>query len=167
MPNVDLYYSSTLLGHFTLIVYDKVDLIANRIHFVDRDAEAAHGSRLYWAWHKLAQVTGRAKGKVLFDFKSSHSEFRQLVEYAKDDRPLLRSWDISVNQMDDMLNWAYKLVVAQHQGHFGSYGYVIYSNKIDNCGSFACKCLAQAGIQISLSYLKQWLPLPTLIKDDI
>ncbi len=47
MSQVDLYYSKSYLGHFTLIISDKVDLIVYRIHFVDADAEASMGGNLH------------------------------------------------------------------------------------------------------------------------
>lgn len=167
MPQVDLYYSQTLLGHFTLIVYDRVELIVYRVHFVDRDAEAAQGGKLSWAKHKLAQVTGFAKGKVLSDWQASPLEFRDRVAYQGQGRTLLRGWEITVPQMDAMLNWVQALVDGQDAGHFGAYGYVVYSANVDNCGSFALKCLAQAGIVVTLPNLKSWIPLPSLIKGDI
>lgn len=167
MSQVDLYYSSTLLGHFTLIVYDRTELIAYRVHFVDKDAEAAHGSRFAWAQHKVAQLTGYARGNVLMDWVASPKEFKERLEYAKPNRILIRSWPVSVNAMDAMLNWAYSQVVSQRNGHFGSYGYVIYGSNVDNCGSWAIKCLGQAGISIELPYLKSWAQLPSLIRQDI
>ncbi len=167
MPQVDLYYSKTFLGHFTLIISDKVDLIVYRIHFVDADAEASKGGRIAWVTHKVAQVTGYASGKVLSDFESSPKAYKDRVNYGNDNRTLLRSWNITVPQMDNMIMWAHMLIQQQKKGHSGSYGYVIYSGNVDNCGSFAIKCLQQAGIQISLPYLKSWLQLPSLIKNDI
>ena len=168
MLQVDLYYSRTLLGHFTLIVYDRVDLIVYRIHFVDRGAVAAHGGNLAWAIHKVSQFTGYATGEVLSDFKSSPTEFKNRVEhYATANRPSIKQWAITVPQMDRMLNWVHQILRAQNGGHYGSYGYVIYSNNVDNCGSFVIKCLAQAGISVSLPYLRSWLQLPSFIKHDI
>ncbi|RQP25402.1 hypothetical protein [Piscinibacter terrae] len=167
MPTLDLYYSQSLLGHFTLIVYDRSELIVNRVHMVDRDAEAAHGGKLAWAIHKVQQLTGFATSNVLDDIKSSPAAFEARVNYAAPGRQLLKQWAITVPQMDTMLNWVHQLTEQQNVGHFGSYGYVVYSNNVDNCGSFAIKCLAQAGITVQLSTLKSWIQLPTLIKGDV
>ncbi|WP_445358035.1 hypothetical protein [Microbulbifer sp. ANSA005] len=167
MPQVDLYYSQTLLGHFTIIVYDKVDLIAYRIHLVDRSAESAHGGKLAWAKHKIAQVTGFATSEVLSDFKSSPNEFTQRINYSAENRSRIKQWTISVPHMDKMLKWIHQRVQNQNQGHYGNYGYVIYSSGVENCGSFAIECLQQAGISITLPYLKSWLQLPSVIKNDI
>ncbi len=167
MPQVDLYYSSTLLGHFTLIVYDKTELIAYRVHFVDKDAETARGGSLSWAQHKVAQFSGFARGSVLMDWVASPKEFEQRLTYSKNNRFLVRSWPISVTAMDTMLNWAHSQVLNERNGHFGSYGYVVYGSNVDNCGSWAIKCLGQAGISIELPYLKSWAQLPSLIRQDI
>jgi len=167
MSQVDLYYSQTLLGHFTIIVYDKTDLIAHRIHCVDPGAENAHGGKLAWAKHKIAQVAGLASSEVLSDIKSSPQEFTQRINYETPTRPKLKQWTVSVNNMDKMLNWVQEILKNQNNGHYGRYGYVIYSNNVENCGSFAVKCLQQAGIVVTVPYLKSWLPLPSLIKGDI
>lgn len=167
MPQVDLYYSQTLLGHFTIIIYDKVDLIAYRIHCVDRGAENAHGGKLAWAKHKVAQVTGYASSEVLSDFKCSADEFSKRIDYAAQNRSRIKQWAISVPNMDAMLSWVHQRVKNQNNGHYGNYGYVIYSSNVENCGSFAITCLQQAGINVTPTYLKSWLQLPSLIKDDI
>lgn len=167
MPKIDLYYSRSLLGHFTLIVSDPVELIVHRIHMVDRDAAAAHGSRLAWAQHKLAQVTGFATGQVMEDWRASPAEYRARVNYVAPGRTLVRSWNVTPPAADRMLIWAHRLVQNQNAGQATSYGYVIYSNRVDNCGSFAIKCLREAGINITLPYLKSWLQLPTLIRSDV
>jgi hypothetical protein len=167
MPQVDLYYSTSFLGHFTLIVFDRVDLIVYRVHFVDKDAEAAQGGNWIWLKHKAAQASGFATGLVLSDWKASPKEFQTRIQYQDVGRSLLRSWQIKVDQMDAMLNWVQTKVKDQNAGHFGSYGYVVYSGNVDNCGSFALKALNQAGIVVTLPTLKSWLQLPSLIKSDI
>lgn len=167
MPYCDLYYSKSLLGHFTLIVYDKVDLIVHRIHFVDRDAETAHGGKIAWVKHKIAQLTGFATGKILSDYKSSPKEYAERVNYKANGRERLQQYVITVPQMDRMLNWVHELLKKQDAGHSGNYGYVVYSNNIDNCGSFAIKCLEQADVRISLNYIKQWMQLPSFIRNDM
>lgn len=167
MPKIDLYYSKSLLGHFTLIVSDPIELIVYRIHMVDRDAAAAHVSKVAWARHKVAQLTGFATGQVLEDWKASPIEYRNRVKYAAAGRSLVKSWNVSPTAADQMLMWAHRLVQSQNAGQATSYGYVIYSNKVDNCGSFVIKCLQQAGISITLPYLKSWLQLPTLIKGNV
>ena len=110
MPQLDLYYSQTLLGHFTIIVYDRVELIVNRVHLVDRDAEAAHGGKLAWAIHKVQQLTGYATSNVMDDIKSSPAAFQARVNYAAPGRVCLKQWVISVADMDRMLNWVHQLV---------------------------------------------------------
>jgi hypothetical protein len=167
LPTVDLYYSAALFGHFTLIVYDRVELIVYRVHFVDRDADAARGGRLAWATHKIAQLTGFASGRALVDWVASPQAFEDRVAYAALGRTMIRRWTISVNAMDAMLNWANEIVSDQDNGHFGSYGYVIYSNNVDNCTSWALKCLAQGGIVITLPTLKSWIPIPSLVHGNI
>lgn len=161
MTTIDLYYSKSLLGHFTLIVHDPVELIAYRIHLVDRDALNAR-SGLGWAKHKLAQVTGFATAQVMEDWKASPQEYRDRVNYAGPGRTLLKSWKVLPQAADQMLAWAHRL----GNGQPISYGYAVYSNKVENCGSFAVKCLAQAGIPVTMAYLKSWIQLPTLIKGD-
>ena len=104
MPQVDLYYSRTFLGHFTLIISDTVDLIAQRVHFVDADAANAHGGKLAWAVHKIAQVTGYATGQVLSDVESSPRGFDDRMNYGTAARPRIRQWQVTVPQMDQMLN---------------------------------------------------------------
>ncbi len=167
MPQIDLYYSDSLLGHFTLIVHDKVELIAQRIHLVDRDAEASKGGKLLWAMHKIAQVTGFASSNLLSDIKSSPSGFSEYLNYQSVGRTKIKQWQITILQMDRMLNWVQDLLTLQSAGHYGSYGYVIYSNNVDNCGSFTVKCLAQAGIIVEIPALKSWLPMPSLIQQNM
>ena len=167
MPQIDLYYSQSLLGHFTLIIHDKVDLIVHRIHFVDRDAAASHSGILARIQHKFVQVTGCATGEVLSDWKSSPHEFRDRVNYGNlPARRCIQTWHIGVSQMDNMLAWVHRTVQNQQAGQFTRYGYIIYADHVGNCGSFAVKCLEQAGIRISMHYLKTWLQLPTLIQSD-
>jgi hypothetical protein len=166
-PQVALYYSETLLGHFTLIVSDPVELIAFRVHFVDRDAETAKGGKLAWAQHKVAQATGFATGRVLMNWQASPLAFKERIDYATAGRSAIKIWPISVLAMDKMLNWAYELTVHQSAGHSGNYGYVVYSDSVDNCGSWALKCLAKADILIQLPTLKSWVPLPSLIHQNI
>jgi hypothetical protein len=106
---------------------------------------------------------------VLSDWKANQADFKRRVNYAdpQGGRTLKKSWNVTPDAMDKMLRWARGLVEDQKAGHYCSYGYVIYSPNVDNCGSFAIKCLAKAGIQITLPGVKSWIPFPSLIKDDV
>lgn len=166
--SIDLYYSKSMLGHFTLIVSDKINTIVHRIHFVDRDAEAVRQQgKLAWAKHKLAQVTGFAKGRILENHETTEPEYKKLSNYGGKDRSLVGHWDVSYQDASRMLDWAKNKVSEQNTQHFDNYSYFVYSNNVDNCGSFALKCLSQAGISTTLPTWKSYLPLPSVIKDDV
>jgi hypothetical protein len=176
MVEIKLYYSQSVLGHFTLIVLDRTDMLAYRIHFVDRDAAASHQGKIKWLLHKTAQITGYAKGNILVDVKSSPREFSQRSDYSSSnpgqpdyarDRHLINNWEVIPSAADQMLRWISQLLRDQQQGTYQNYCYIVYSNNVDNCGSFALKCLQQAGINLPLDYLKSWIQLPSLIRTDV
>jgi hypothetical protein len=103
----------------------------------------------------------------LYYSQSLMGHFQERINYAANGRTRVKSWNVTVQAMDSMLLWTHRFVQDQTQGHYGSYGYVIYSSNVDNCGSFAIKCLHEAGIDITLTGLKSWLPFPSLIKGNV
>ena len=66
--------------------------------------------------------------------------------------------------MNKMITWAQQAVERQSAGEYPNYSYVIYSDNVDNCGSWAIKCLAQGGVNVSVSYLLSWTQLPSVLE---
>ena len=156
--SIDLYYSETLLGHFTIIVFTPRTNEIWRVHAVDRDAEnVKKGGKLAQLQHKAKQFSGYATGLVLMDQRDNR-------DYGDPGRVLLRSWVVAENDAEALLETARN---AMNQAVPTSYGYVTYSDNVDNCGSFAVKLLRRAGLPIDIDTIYGYLSLPSLIQDDI
>ncbi|MBI3134470.1 MAG: hypothetical protein HYZ14_07305 [Bacteroidetes bacterium] len=148
---INLYYSPSLLGHFTILMTENDK--TTRIHFVLK--EEGDGSMK----RKVKQVSGYAKGQVNID-ENINDDTRN--KYGGDERPVVSGWKVDGLHALKMMNFLKGVNKVST-----SYGYIVYSNNVDNCGSMVLKALAQAGISVTLPRWKQWHQLPSFIKDDI
>jgi len=147
---VQLYYSQSVLGHLTIIMTDSKGS-SRRIHFVLKEQARSAAMR------KVQQVTGYATGQVLDDTPENST----IAKYSEKER--IGHWNVSLKAADAIIKYAESV----KSGAPPSYGYIVYSTNVDNCGSFAIKALAAGGISVTLPRWKTWLQLPSLIKDDV
>lgn len=153
--SVKLYYSPSLLGHFTIIINREEEV--RRIHMVMKEERGQ--TKLE---RKAKQVGGCAKGQYLMDVEGEQNQFSEKYGDEKN-RPLVGEWNISAVDAEKMIGYVEEIKKSANP----NYGYIIYSSNVDNCGSGVIKILAQAGISVTLPRWKQWLQLPSLVKGDI
>lgn len=144
-------------------------MLAHRIHFVDKDALNVKDSYLSWGKHKAYQLSGYAKGLTLYDFKSSPADFLKYAKYHEDaGKELTAEWEVTPQQANQLLAKVDKMLADEKAHQHFNYGYVVYSDNVDNCGSMALKLLSEVGIDLDHLQLgwKEYLPLPSLVKGN-
>lgn len=167
---VKLIYSRSLLGHFTVIIDAPKDGRTHRVHMVDRDALTSRGSFRSRLFHKITQVSGYARAQVLHDSVTSTAERTAYQEYDEQPgRELVGIWKVTREEFERGLAHIESLRAAQASDKPSYYGYIRYSDSVENCGSFAINLLEQMNIPaaLTLNYAQSWLPFPSLIKDSI
>ncbi len=157
---LELYYSEDqgriVLGHYTILLKLPKEII--RFHFVM--GHDAHPIR-----RKLKQISGTGKGVPLEEniiHKTEKDGTPTVDKYGDSARPLEKTWMIDQDHVGNLIKFIQSLSAKNT-----SYGYFIYANSVDNCGSMAMKALAEAGISIKLFNGDQLHQFPSMIRDDV
>lgn len=166
---LQLIYSSSLLGHYTMIISN--DELACRIHMVDQDALMMHKKRmgsiagkLAYLSYKFTQLCGCSNFKIIRESSTPDIDpvhFFQWRDYANQDVGRQCVLDVTISQMqfDGLMKYCDRLNRDSSVG----YGYIMYSSSVVNCGRFVMNALDHIGVdRPDLPWLVTWTYAPSL-----
>lgn len=158
---LEVFYNKGLIGHMYVVIKNLVTGTAQRIELVDQDAALirsglSHSMGFFqYISHKFVQAAGYARRQVLFEEVSFGSTLNQV------ESEFLGAFRLDQFQYDSLLAYIKEQLS-------GNYGYLNFSENIQNCGSFIVGMLNAIKVQFpALGWLHNLIQLPFAIKQSL